>query len=221
MRAILQRFTNSANKVKVTVKPFGTISYLGVHNQKFMGKRAWSEEIEKGVSGPIEDAFLKEVSRVEAGENVENHGAISGYHLLWVLRYHYALNPLDETEVFPGMKGYMDIELEEAGEAMHKLPIRDGGKIAGRFATTLAIKELLTAPENVANYVGIKWNVIRSECEKFILADHYNSQLLLVVNPCLLLQGGHEEKPQYTASAEEVQKYNQISTDQALHFTIG
>ncbi len=84
------------------------------------------------MSGPIEDAFLKEVSRVEAGENVENHGAISGYHLLWVLRYYYALNPLDETEVF-------------------------------KVAT----------------------------------------------------------KKSLTASAEEVQKYNQISTDQALHFTIG
>lgn len=221
MRAILQRFTNSANRVEVTEKSSGAVSYLGVNNQKFMGKRAWSQEVEAGISGPIETEFLREVDRVESGGAIENHGAISDYHLLWTLRHHFALNPLDEAEVIPGMQLHMDVELEELVEAMHKLPVRDGGKIAGRFATTLAIKELLADPNNVANYDGIYWNVIRSGDKKFISADQYSSQLLLVVNPFLLLQGCREVKSSHTASSEEVEIYNQASIKQAQHFTFG
>ena len=221
MKAILRRFANEAGKVKVTIKPFGTVSYLGVSNQRFLGKRAWSEETEKGVSKRIEDAFLREVGRVEAGKPIENHAAISEYHLLWVLRYGYALNPLDEQEILPGLESHMDIELEEAVEAMHKMPVRNGGKIAGRFAATLEIKDLLNNAENRAIYEGMRWNVVLSENKRFISADHYDRYLLVVVNPFLLLQAFSQEKPPYTASAIEVDAYNTFSQAQALHFVFG
>lgn len=221
MRALLERFTNSSQKVRVVRKPFGTTSYLGVRNQIFLGKRSWSQEIEQHISWPIETAFLTEVSRVESGEVIENHDAVSKYHLLWTLRHHYAVNPNEDREIYPGMQCHMNEELEEWGDANYKLPIRNGGVIAGRFATTLDIKELISSPENEAIYEGIFWNVIRSEGERFISSDQYRNQLLVVINPYILLQGGYEEKAPYVAPSEEVSMYNEIAEKAALHFTFG
>lgn len=220
LKAILRRFANSAGRVKVVTKPFGTTSYLGLANQRFIGKRAWSQEFESAISWPIETAFLSEVEQLEAGAPIANHGAISDYHLLWALRHHFALNPLGEAEIYPGMSGQMDTELEELVESMHKVPFNNG-RIAGRFHTTAALKELLKHPDNLSNYEGIKWNVIRSDSERFISADQYRDKLIMPLSPRLLLHASHELKSDRTVSAGDVTAYNAVSTEQAEHFTFG
>lgn len=221
MRALLERFVNSSQKVRVVRKPFGTTSFLGVRNQIFIGNRSWSQETEQAISWPIETAFLAEVTRVEAGEAIQNHEAVSQYHLLWTLRHHYATNPNEDREMYPGMNCHMTEELEEWGDANFKVPIRNGGMIAGRFATTLDIKELLVSPENVAIYKGVFWRVIRSETDRFISSDQYRHQLLVVINPYTLLQGGYEEESPYVAPPEEVGMYNKVAEKAALNFTFG
>lgn len=221
MRALLERFTNSSNKVRVVRKPLGTTSFLGVKNKIFIGDRCWSEEIEKGISWPIENAFLHQVVRVESGQLVNDHLVISKYHLLWTLRQHFASNPNDDREIVPGMNCYMDEEIELWADANYKMPIKNGGIISGRFATTLDIKELMECAENSANYEGIFWNVIRSEGARFISADQYRSQLLIVISPYLVLQGGYEEKPPFLAGPEVVEEYNDIAEKAALSFTFG
>lgn len=221
MRALLERFTNSSNKVRVVRKPLGTTSFLGVRNKIFIGDRCWSEEIEKGISWPIENAFLNEVVRVESGQLVNDHSAISKYHLLWSLRHHYATNPNGEREIMSGLNCYMSEELELWADENYKIPMKNGGIISGRFATTLDIKELMECANNSANYEGIFWNVIRSEGTRFISADQYRSQLLMVINPYIVLQGEYEEKPPFLAGPEVVAEYNDIAEKAALKFTFG
>lgn len=221
MGALLERFTNSSNKVRVVRKPLGTTSYLGVKNKIFIGYRAWTEEIEKAISWPIEGAFLSEVKRVEAGQHIDDHSAVSRYHLLWTLRHHFATSPNADREVIPGMNCYMDKEIEDWCDENYRMPIHDGGIVSGRFATTLDIKALLESPENVANYEGIFWNIIHSETERFISADQYKSQLLIVINPFTVLQGSREQQPPFLAGPEVVAEYNEIATKAALNFTFG
>ncbi|SDT89899.1 hypothetical protein [Pseudomonas yamanorum] len=221
MKALLERFVNSSQKVRVVRKPFGTTSFLGVRNQIFIGKRSWSQETEQAISWPIETAFLAEVTRVEAGEVIQSHEAVSQYHLLWTLRHHFAKNPNEDRVLYPGMDCHMSEELEEWGDANYKVPIRNGGIIPGRFATTLDIKELLASPENVALYEGVFWRVIKSETDRFISPDQYRHKLLIVINPYTVLQGGYQEEPPYIASPEEVRMYNEVAEKEAVSFTFG
>lgn len=221
MEALLKRFVNSSQKVRVVRKQFGTTSFLGVRNKIFIGNRSWSQETEKVISWPIETAFLAEVTRVEAGEIIKSHEAVSRYHLLWTLRHHFATNPNEDRQLFPGMKCGMSEELEEWGDAHYKMPVRNGGIIAGRFATTLDMKELLASPDNVALYEGVFWRVIRSETDRFISPDQYRHKLLIVINPYTLLQGGYQEEPPHIASPEEVVIYNEVAEKEAVSFTFG
>lgn len=188
MEAVLRNFLGPDNKVAVTDKKTGETERFGVANQRFLAKRAWSQEIEKHISWPIETPFIAEAKRVEAGGIVEDHEAVSAYHLLWVLRHWYALNPSPARELIPGMAGEMDKRLEEFTESLGKMPL-SGGSAKSRFATALDIKERLNDPSNLANYTGISWQVLRSEGSRFISADSYPTRLLVPLGPHTLLKG--------------------------------
>jgi hypothetical protein len=220
MEAILRKFIGEDKKVAVTDKQTGTTTRFSVENKRFIAMRAWSQELEKHISWPIENAFTSEVQRVEAGGIVEEHKAISAYHLLWTLRHMFALNPSDARIIIPGMPGQMDKRLEEFAESLGKLPL-NGGEAASRFATALDIKANLASPKNLANYESISWQVLRSETARFISADSYPGKLLIPIGPQILLKGCREPAETMTLDAAQVDRFNKMALEEATNFTFG
>ncbi|QXI42800.1 hypothetical protein HU734_021500 [Pseudomonas wayambapalatensis] len=221
MEAILRKFAADDKKVAVTDKVSGSTERFSVENRRFKAKRAWSQEIEQHISWPIEAAFILEVQRIEDGGIVEDQKAISAYHLLWVLRHSFALNPSSARTLIPGMPlGQMDKRLEEFAESLGKLPL-SGGQAAGRFATTLDIKACLNEPHNKANYDGIYWQVLRSDTTRFISADSYPSKLLVPIGPQILLKGCREASDAMLIDTTQVEKFNKVAIGEATNFTFG
>lgn len=220
MEAILLKFIGADNKVAVTEKTSDFSTRFSVGNRRFKGNRAWSQELEQHISWPIERPFLAEVQRVESGKAVEDHGAISTYHLLWTLRHRFALNPVKEIELIPGLGGKMDQLLEELAESMGKLPLNEG-KAKSRFATTLAIKAGLSDPLNLNQYQDIHWKVLRSSTTRFISADSYPTSLCLPINPHAILLGLYHQANPATISDEEVEGFNKLAVKEATNFTFG
>lgn len=194
MRAILKRF-DGPDGIRIQHKANGVVEYVDPDHEYFLGMRAWSQETEQDISWPIEEAFLREIKRLEAGNALVKHEAVSQYHLLWTLRHSYALSPCEDQAVFPDIGSTLPKDVEEWLEARCKVPIRKGGMIAGRFITTAHLKQDFIHPENLKSYEGIVWNVIRSTERPLISADNYGSCLLMVVSPNLALQGGKALKP--------------------------
>ncbi|WP_411959596.1 hypothetical protein ACK56M_14620 [Pseudomonas sp. s4] len=220
MEAVLKNFVGSDNKVSVTDKKTGLTERYGVGNQRFLAKRAWSQEIEQHLSWPIEIPFDAEVKRIKANGIIEDHEAISSYHLLWVLRHWYALNPSPARQLIPNMPGEIDKRLEEFVESLGKLPL-NGGTAKSRFATALDIKDRLGDPSNLANYSGISWQILHSEGSRFISADSYPTRLLLPLGPHILLKGCRKKEDSRLLTDEDVQFFNNIATEEATNFTFG
>ncbi len=220
MDAILLKFIGADNKVAIRGKKSGVSTRFSTANKRFKGNRAWSQELEQHISWPIERQFLAEVQRVEAGNVVEKNAAISTYHLLWTLRHRFALNPVEDTDLIPGLGGKMDQMLEELAESIGKLPLSEG-KAKSRFATTMAIKAGLSDPLNLTQYQGIHWKVIRSTTTRFISADSYPTSLCVPVSPNIILLGLHHSAAPAIISEEEVKGFNELAVREATNFTFG
>ncbi|MNE73313.1 hypothetical protein D3C80_1693170 [compost metagenome] len=83
------------------------------------------------------------------------------------------------------------------------MPVRSGGKIAGRFKATIDIKKLLISNQHV--YKKYKWQVVRSSVRKFISADCYGETLMMAVTPKIFLIGGENiNEAVYLATNDEV-----------------
>lgn len=220
MASILRRFSSHLG-IRVVFKDDGREEFVEEDSPLFMARRAWSQEFEGPICSAIEDKFIREVQRVERGEDVVNHDAISRYHLLWVLRHHYALNPLEETAIFPDLGGTLPQDLEEWLEARKKVPVREGGKIAGRFITTQSLKADLAFPKNTEAYIGIFWNVLHSSDEPFISPDCPDGNLFIAASPQLAFKGGYSKLAPRYLTATQAAKLNLMSAKSAVQFVFG
>lgn len=221
LNAIIKKFAGS-NGIIRTLKNCGTTERVSSENKCFLGMRAWSQEGETAVSHPIENSFLDEVKIAEQMKGIKNHKSISNYHLLWLLRFHYAKNETDDYQLYSGVSfGSMDKTFEELIESHGKVPVQRDGKIAGRFKKTLDIKDLLQ--ENEKAYTGVKWQVLVSNDLKLISADCYKESLYFPISPQIALKGIKDEPftPIEIVSKEDAQKLNDHSINKAVDFYFG
>ncbi len=220
MASILRRFSGPLG-IRVVFIDDGREEFVEDDSSLFMAKRAWSQEFEGPICSAIEDKFIREVQRVERGGDVVNHDAISRYHLLWVLRHHYALNPLGEAAIFPDVGGTPPQEVEEWLEARNKVPVRQDGKVAGRFITTQSLKADLAYQKNAEAYLGIVWNVLHSSEEPFISADCPGGDLLMAVSPQLAFKGEYSLLSPRHLTATQATELNLVSSRSAVQFVFG
>lgn len=220
MRSVLKRFETDEG-IKVTHKADGRIEFLEADAPAFVGMRAWSQEAEATISAPIENKFIGEVNRLVSGGEVNNHRALSRYHLLWSLRHHYATNPGADTKVFDIDCGTLPQDAEEWLEACDKVPTRAGGVVPARFVTAQMLKADLAFPANLEIYEGVVWSVVRSPDVRLISADCYRDCLIMVVAPHLAFQGAYKTQPTNTLSASGAAELNARSVQSAINFTFG
>lgn len=221
MKAILKRF-DGPQGIKVTNKADGAVSYHEADDEIFLSRRAWSQEAEADISHPIEEQFDREVKRIESRGTVVKHDAVSQYHLLWTLRYHFAKNPVPEQAIFPpGIGSELPVDFEELLEAHRKVPIRKDGNIAGRFITSVHLRQDLSDPGNQKNYEGIIWNLMRSDSTALISADCYGDCLLMVISPRFALIGSRKPRELNVLSSAEAEQLNGESVRRAQEFTFG
>jgi len=222
MRAILKRFDTELG-IRVQYKASGDVEYLEPDSPAFVGMRSWSQEAEVAISAPIEDRFIKEVQRLVQGGSVNNHKALSRYHLLWTLRHRYAKHPKIDTALFPSECGSLPKDAEEWLEARNKVPVRQGGVVPGRFMTAQSLKDDLNYEANIAVYEGVVWTVIRSPDARLISADCYGDCLLMVVDPHLALQGQYSKRPAAPKiiGIDDAANLNRRSLQSAVDFTFG
>ena len=220
MQAILKKFAVS-DQIQITSKSDKQSRFTDSMDQCFMGRRAWSEECETHISHPIERRFLAQVRRIENSESICDHKAISEYHLLWYLRYHFSKNEVEDYDLYKNLPcGSLDREAEELVESWGKVPVRAEGTIAGRFKATIDIKELLSSNEHV--YKGYKWQVVRAGAANFISADCYGETLIMAVTPKIFLIGGKELKEAVClATEDEVKELNEKTMECAREFYFG
>lgn len=219
MSAILKKFYGSQG-IKVTQKADGATSFHEADDDIFLGRRAWSQEAEVDFSHPIETKFYREVKRIEDQELIVKHDAISQYHLLWTLRYHFARNPVPEQAIFTkGIGGNLPVDAEEWLEAHRKVPIRQDGNIAGRFIASVHIRQDLSHPGNQSNYDGIVWNLMRSDSTDLISADCYGDCLLMVISPRYALIGSYTPRELNALTSAEAEQLNEESARRAKQFT--
>ncbi|WP_141562117.1 hypothetical protein [Pseudomonas syringae] len=221
MKAILKRF-DGPHGIKVTNKVDGIVSYHEADDGIFLSRRAWSQEAEADISHPIEEQFDREVKRIESQGMVVKHDAVSRYHLLWTLRYRFAKDPIPEQAIFPtGIGSDLPGDLEEWAEAHRKVPIRKGGNIAGRFITSVHLRQDLLDPRNQKNYEDIVWNLMRSDSTALISADCYGDCLLMVISPRFALIGSRRSQELNILSSAEAELLNGESVRRAQEFTFG
>jgi hypothetical protein len=221
MKAILKRF-DGPHGIKVTKKADGAVSYHEADDGIFLSRRAWSQEAESDISHPIETLFDREVKRIESQGMIVKHNAISQYHLLWTLRYGFAKDPSPEQAIFPsGIGSDLPIDLEEWAEAHRKVPIRKGGNIAGRFITSVHLRQDLSDPRNQKNYEDIYWNLMRSDSTPLISADCYGDCLLMVISPKYALIGSRKPQEMNILTSVEAGLLNDESVRRAQEFTFG
>jgi hypothetical protein len=216
MQAILKKFCFN-RKLKVIDKN-GGVSVCKSDSPCFMGNRAWSQEMETTISNPIERKFLFQVSRIENGEGISDHLAISDYHLLWCLRWHYSINDPEDYDLYKDFPcGSLDKEVEELLESWGKVPVRSGGKIAGRFKATLDIKQLLD--ENKHEYDGFKWQIVESQGKPFISADCYGDLMVMAISTKYYLIAGKELNEMHCfVTDDEVDELNLQSMNASHNF---
>ncbi|ABG39203.1 hypothetical protein Patl_0675 [Paraglaciecola sp. T6c] len=219
LKAILKRFTSN-NLLQVNFKGAETKSF-GVKGKCFLGNRAWSQECESLVSHPIEEKFLTEVKRIESGNSISDHEAISHYHLLWYLRWQYSINEAEDSQLFNNVPCVtLDKNTEELIESLGKVPVRSGGKIAGRFTATQEIKKLLT--DNKDLYSGYQWQVLESNGEKFISADCNGNSMGMAISPKYYLRAVKNiEEEHRVINNAEVHEINRKSIEIAQNFYFG
>ncbi|HEK3717310.1 TPA: hypothetical protein ACKRQV_000036 [Pseudomonas aeruginosa] len=222
LKAVLKNFEREEG-IKVTQIADGAVSYHDADDEIFLGLRSWSQEAEADISHPIEERFFRGVERVvRKGLEIVNHEAISRYHLLWTLRHDYAKNPIQEQAIFPaGLGDSLPQDVEEWAESQRKVPIRQGGMIAGRFIATKHLEQDLVHPDNTTPYQGIFWNVLHSDGKDLISADCYGGSLLMVLSPRYALKGERQPQKISLLSAEEAEQLNEESARRAHVFTIG
>lgn len=220
MQAILKKFAVS-DQIQITSKSDKQSRFTDSMDQCFMGRRTWSEECETHISHPIERRFLAQVRRIENSESICDHKAISEYHLLWYLRYHFSKNEVEDYDLYKNLQcGSLGREVEELVESWGKAPVRSGGKIAGRFKATIDIKELLSSNEHV--YKKYKWQVVRSSVTNFISADCYGEKLTMAVTPKIFLIGGENiNEAIFLATNDEVKELNEKTIKCAREFYFG
>ncbi|WP_156015535.1 hypothetical protein [Thioalkalivibrio sp. ARh3] len=220
MQAIIKKFAVS-DQIKITSKSDKKTRFTNPSDQCFMGRRTWSEECETHLSHPIEKKFLAQVRRIENSQSICDHKAISEYHLLWCLRYHFSKNEVEDFDLYKDFPcGSLDQETEELLESWGKVPVRAGGKIAGRFKATLDITELLSRNEHA--YKGFKWQVVNSSGANFISADCYGEKLIMAVTPKIFLIGGEDIKEKVRlATDDEAKELNETTIECSREFYFG
>lgn len=218
MKAIIKKFCING-KLKVIYKN-GDIRLCKSDNKCFMGNRAWSQEMETTISHPIERSFLSQVRKIENGESISNHAAISDYHLLWCLRWHYSIMEAEDYDLYKNFPcRSLDKEFEELLESKGKVPVRSGGQIAGRFKATLDIKALLELEDNKKIYDGIEWQIVESKRKSFISADCYGDLMAMTVSPKYRLIAGKELNDKHCfVTDEEVDELNLESMNASHNF---
>ncbi|WP_049722423.1 hypothetical protein [Gilvimarinus polysaccharolyticus] len=217
MQAILRKFSIN-NQIKITLRSGGESRLSDASDHCFIGRRAWSEECESNNCHPIERKFLAQVRRVENSECICDHKAISEYHFLWYLRYHFSQNEVEDYSLYDNFPcGSFDKAVEELIESEGRAPVRSGGKIAGRFKATLNIKQLLE--ENDSLYEGYKWQVVKSTGNNFISSDCYGEKLMMAITPKIILIGSKNIKePVCMVSDEEVRELNEKTMEFSSEF---
>lgn len=220
MQAILEKFSES-NQILITSKIDNSTRKSDENDQCFRGRRAWSEECETLICGPIERRYFAQIRRIEVLEPICDHEAISKYHLLWHLRYYFAKNVAPDYDLYKKVPfGTFDKKTEEYIESLGKVPVRAGGKIAGRYHATIKIKELLKT--NESNYKGFKWQVVQNTSLKFLSADCYGDALVMAASPRFLLIGGkNHKKTVCKATADETIELNKQTKELAQEFYFG
>lgn len=219
MQAILKKFS-MGGEIQIISKLDRQTRSTDTMDQCFMGRRAWSEECETYISHPIETKFLAQVRRIENSESICDHKAISEYHLLWYLRYHFSKNEVEDYDLYRNFPcGSLGKEAEELVESKGKVPVREGGTIASRFKVTINIKELFSRNEHAYN--GYKWQVVKSTGISFVSADCYGESLFMAVTPKIFLIGAKNLKePICLATPDEVRELNEKSIECAKEFYI-
>ncbi len=219
MQAILKQFSVDG-KITVKSKLDDSVTSTDSGDQCFIGRRSWSEEAETKISHPIEKQFIAQLRRIENSESICDHNAISRYHLLWCLRYHYAKNEAEDYDLYYNLPvATFNKETEEIIESRGKVPIRSGGKIAGRFKATHDIKQLLG--DNTHVYKDYKWQVVKSIGRNFISADCYGETLVMAISPKFFIIGGKQIENYLEVTDEEVIEINDKSKEIAKEFYFG
>ena len=102
LKSIIRKFSSPSNKVKIITKDGSTL-LKSPDFRFFIGNRVWSQELESSISHPIENKFQNQVRRIELGQEIDDHKAISQYHLLWYLRWYYVTNEVDDFDLLSDM----------------------------------------------------------------------------------------------------------------------
>jgi len=218
MEAIIKKFCING-KLKVIYKN-GNFLFCKPDNKRFIGNRVWSQELEVNISHPIERNFLSQVINIENGEGISNHASISNYHLLWCLRWHYSIMETEDYDLYNNFPcRSLDKEFEELLESKGKVPVRSGGKIAGRFKATLDIKALLELEDNKKIYDGLEWQIVESKGKRFISADCYGDLMVMTISPKYCLIAGKELNEMHCfVTDDEVDKLNLQSMNASHDF---
>lgn len=185
--AIGKFYDKTEKNVEVKFIETGLIKKLHKGDATFYTRRTWDQRAESGYMQSIEDDFHNEINKIKNYSN-RNHQAISMYFLLWRLRYHFHMNPIDDfvtNEVTPYKATMEEQELLESKGISF---IREGNITPSRVMTGLFIQmDLKVQWHKIKDW---KWGLLEARKGEFLVADSYQYHSFMPITPELALVAG-------------------------------
>jgi len=208
----ISKFYNNDSKVEVFIKESNETVLRGKSSSIFCAKRTWDQRAEHGFMASIESAFFSEIDNIKTIKE-RNHMAISEYFFLWHLRYSYMINPKDDIVLNGVNESGLSRKQEECIESNHGSYIREGGISPARFMNGFLIQRDIDY--FISMHKHLTWGLLKAEVGEFVVADYYEDNLIVPVDPQRIFVSGYDDA---IINLESVKKINRISIGVAEKF---
>lgn len=198
--AHLQRWTVNG-VVDASRRPFER-SWRDKPENVLWAQRRWSQKTELvRFKRAVEDPFHAELERIEAGEQVQDHEAISRYLVLWSFRARYLDTEESDTQLRgPGLEDHIGPSpaQEDCIEANGAIFVRSGGVVPGRFSIDIDWMRFLDGKQR--QIAATRWLYFQLDGE-LVLGDTPYAEVIPIGPHRVLVGAGLAARARFDAEA--------------------
>ncbi|MGO4379759.1 hypothetical protein AB4Z19_15895 [Pseudoduganella sp. RAF19] len=185
----------------------------------FCADRVWDHRTEHGLMGDIEIAFQQIAERILAGERSfaqEEHGAITDYYLLWILRHKFKQRPLADQQLrMHRPERRIDKDTEEHLEKHGVMFFRNDGTMPGRLLVGPSLHGMLD--DNRVRMAGTTWGILRARPGhgEFLVPDTFSMFSIVPLTPEICLVAGMENS---VADFRAIGHFNGVAVENSAQY---
>jgi hypothetical protein len=208
----ISKFCAADNLVEIYFKNQSRAERKGKNAKNFTTRLTWNQNAELGYMRSIEEKFHNEMNDIKDRQN-RNHNAITQYHLLWSLRFDFALDP-HENEAFPSLTPpHLTPEDQDAYDRMGIYYLKQGGTFSSNHVAGIQIFGHLSSLMD--QYKELQWGLLEASDGEFLVSDNYLNIPYMPISPTLAFIAN---QPDQKISRQQLTYLNKISASKAKLF---